>query len=749
MSIRTIQISSVLDEVTNSFFASGVNPTVNQILNQMGMYFSLYPAGNPLRIPSNLVASNMVVKADDLNIIFAHIAMNIELLYQSTIEQTAQNVNLTQTLASSLSRLSMRQQSLSKKIDDCMLANYNSGSYYLSVSDNFGDTSQTDLSLTSAFVDTLGNDVVIPTISSLSSILNPNKMGLPSIKASIDGSSATYKTTSPISFSTNGLSNTLWETQVHTKVPSEVILEVEIPIVGGVTALISQINITPHGVSPVQAYVQVGIANSANGTSDWYNFGGDIQTSSGLMKFIAGQLANVNSIRLFFRKTVPDYTNVNNGTTDYVYVFGASNLVMMENVYDNQATFITSSLSIPQELKSTLVIDAVSLAVDSVLPGSTNIDYFVALDPGNVTQISDLDWQLITPIDKQSGNPDSVVQFNGAFAHTVYINSKPTSNDLQLIPIDTNSANLALQNPTSTIIPSVDVYSIANFGGTPLLNSILLEEGINATKIHYVNYGDLKNYSTNGINEDTATSHDADIEAWGNIINKESNTTTAKVLYGEIDSGDTFFYGGDIGENGVSIFVETYLHLDESIEPIVDYLRKADAASQTWDVRAYLNGEFVGWLPGRNSQQSDVPIDQLMVSWNFNKGPNHIVLLINIPPLSTITGSISPYNGSLQLMQTHRLYQFGTVKLADWNYIDFFDLQYNTVGTPTTFTILNGQLISRRQPTVNFRLKYNEASGQGAESIRFRADLSRSYDNSHVTPQLKSYQLRFLYGNNN
>ena len=753
MSIRTIQISSVIEEITSSYFASGVNPTFNQILNKVSEYFAKYPAGQALGIPSNLIASGDTANSKDLNFIFAHIAMNIELLYQSCLEQTAQNLSLTQNLASSLNRLTTRQQNLSKKIDYHMQSIYNSSSYYYSISDNFADTSQTDLSFTSAFVDTSGNGVIIPTIGSLSKVVDPTQIGVPSYGATIGGASVSYQTISPLSFSTNGLSNTVWEVQVTTQVPSEVVFAITLPISNGNNITLSQINFTPYGVTPVQVYLQVGTPPLAGAPANSINFGGDVQTGTNLMKFINGSPIEVNSIQIFLHKTQADYVSSAGGVTNYKYIFGASDIMMLENVYDDQATFVSSPLSIHPDLSNDMVIDAVSLVVNSQLPPITDITYSIAQDPGNAIQLSDFNWQTITPVGSQSNN-NSVIQFNGAVAYSKYIEDTPGDNSLQLIPLNNTNNNLSLQNPTSTIIPGVDVYTISNFSDTPLLNSITLEEGINSTKIYYIDYGSLDRYSSNPSIPDlddanTSTFNDEDMEAWGNIIANQSSISNLKIIYGNINDGNGFFYGGNIGENGVSILIETYVNLDKPIQPIVDYLQKTDASSQTWDVRAYLNGDPIGWLPGRNIIQSETPIDRLLVPWNLNQGLNCIHLLINIPPLNLVNGNISPYSGTLQLMQNHDLYQFGTVKLADWNYVDFFDLQYNTVGTPKTFTIYNGQIITRRQPTTNYRLSYKIANGKTVEAIRLRADLSRNPDNPYVTPQLTNYQLRFLYGNNN
>lgn len=751
MSIRNIQIESVLTEITNALFSSGTHPSLEQILGQMSKYFSEYPAGKTLPMPFDFILSNEKTDVEKLNLLFIHIAMNIDLAYQASTEQVAELTLLTQLLSSLIERLRKRQLALSTKIDDLMLSAYNTEGYYYSESDNFANTAKTDLTLTSAFVNTLSNYVEIPTLSTLSAVVNPSQIGTPKFNASIDGKSVTYKSLSPFGFSTNGLSNTIWEVQVETNTKSEVIFSVTLPALSKSNLVsLSEMDITPYGITPVQIYTEVGNTNPSTGIIEYTAFGASVQTGIGPMKFINGSAVNVDSIRLSFRKTDPDYTKTVSGTIIYTYIFGASDLVMTENVYDNQATWVTGPISISPELTGDMVIDAVSLNVNAQIPQDTNINYYVALDPGNATQLSDFNWQAIAPLNNQSLNINSVVQFNGATAKVVYIKDHPGPSDIQLIPINYTNTNLSQRNPSPTIIPAVDVYTLANFNDTPLLNSISLEEGVNSTRIYYTEYGTLSNYSVGTTNEDQVTANAKDMKAWANAISKFPIAQGINVSYGHLDTGNGFLYGGDIGENGVSVYVETYLYVSDPLQPVVDYLQKSDASSMTWDVRAYLNGNEVGWLPGRNSLQKANPIDSLLAPWNFNQGVNLISLLINIPPTASTPG-LNPYIGVLKLMQNHNLYDFGTVKLNDWKYIDFFDLQYNTIGIPNTFTIYNGQIISRRQPTTNYRLSYKKANSagsiSGSEAIRVRADLSRDISNMNVTPQLNSYQLKFMYGN--
>ncbi len=744
MSISTIQAAAVLDEITNGLFASGINPTVEQIMAQVSKYFAQYPAGKSLPMQYDYIASDQITDVDKLNLLLLHIAINIDTAYQASLEQVSQLTLLTTTLASAVNRLTRRQRALSSKVDDSLLSAYNTSGYFYSISESFADTSSSDLSLTSAFVNTVAGQVTLPAISALSKVIDPSMLGTPSISASINGVSTNFTTISPLSFATNGLSNTVWEIQVQTQAPTEVVVVVNVPVLNPtVPIVLSEIDLQPYGVTPVQVYTQVGQADPTTGVTTLAPFGNTVQSGIDAMTFISQTVVSANSIQLSFRKTQPDYIKTSGGSSSYTYVFGASNITFVEKVYDNEATWISAPLSVAPDLTNDIVVDAVSLDVNAILPPQTNIDYYVALDPGNTTQISDFTWKPIAPIGTQSQTINTVVQFDGAFAYVDYIRDNPQNNDLQLIPLNSTNTDLSQRNPSPTIIPAVDVYTIANFTDTPLLNSITLEEGINSTRIYNIDYGNLTAYNNGVSNDDDNPSDNADLDAWAAAITAGATT----LQYGHIDTGNGFFYGGDVGENGQSIYVETYLYLDSQIDPVQDSLTKADTAAQTWDVRAYLNGSQVGWLPGRNTNVDASPVDSLLIPWNFNEGLNHIALTITIPPLTAVTGVPNPYIGTVNLMQNHNLFDFGTVKLADWQYVDFFDLQYNTVGTPTTFTIYNNQIISRRQPTTNYRLTYQKPTNNQVTNLRVRAELSRDIDNMYISPQLNNFSLRFLYGN--
>jgi hypothetical protein len=210
-----------------------------------------------------------------------------------------------------------------------------------------------------------------------------------------------------------------------------------------------------------------------------------------------------------------------------------------------------------------------------------------------------------------------------------------------------------------------------------------------------------------------------------------------------IDSGDGFFYGGDVGENGKSVFIETYVDSKTFQRNIIKDFKKADANAKYWHVKLFLNGNEVAELkPG---------VETVTVPWTLKKGLNHVIVLVNIPLKKGRSGVAQttpeiPFLGVLTLMDGDNLYEYGTVKLSNWRYVDLFQLKFNESGQPRTFSIYDGYIISRRKPSNNFLLKYSKSTGFAPQAIRLRCDMKRALQNPSVTPTLKSYRLRFSYG---
>lgn len=763
MSISAIQRRRLFEEVTRVFYASGEKPRVTDILAEISRYFAKYPAGVPLRPMQGFAADGRKSDVSLVNEAFYGMQHNLSVAYEAALEQTRDIMMITSMMQSNLERLRTRRSKLVATIDDYLFTLFNADGYFMSISDTFDDLSGTDLRLTSAFVDNSIGRVSLPTNSSLTRPVPINAVGLsPSITVLVDGERGNYRTLSPFLNAFDGLDNTIWAIEVETSAPAEVIMGLNM-VTGNSSnrTYISRIEIDPWGIQPVQTLIRTqdasftktrsnsGVptkeatrASESFAEGEYYppmdiptdtygkigfhgiDFDRKIQTSATKMIF-NDTLREVGKICIMFRKKVPDYSiKTSSGATRYRYIFGVKDITLTEHVYDQEAVWVSSVLNLPAEVTDEHVIDAVSLIATSNIPSDTSLTYWVAPDLGSETaDIGDYEWKKIVPLEKVDKSPDSVVKFNGALTSVVDINSTPEAGELQLIAAKTAAGTAPAElNPSPYIIQGTDVWRLAEFQDSILPSSAVLEEGINTVRVLHVT---------------GSTTTENDLSFWTDYLD---GTKTAESVYTRIDRGTGFFDGASIGEDNRFVYVETFLETEAASELILRNLRKGDTNARNWDVKVYLNGREVGDLP--------VDTDFLAVPWKFVEGLNHIIMLITIPVATDDAPRV--YDGKILLMDNSSLYDFGTVKLATWTYVDFFHMQYNEVDTPFSFTIREvgsdkKEIISRRKPTDNFRFRYAKSTGNGPTGVRLKVDLKRSVENPNVSPSLDLYRMRFLY----
>lgn len=713
MSARQIQINRVMEEVIRTRYSSGIKPTLNQILNDVSTYFSLYPAGKAVSMPIEDIKFREVADVKTYNQIVSSSVLNLDVLYETAIEDSERIQILTMALQSHLERLRTKRKRIETTIDDYLLSLYNTDGYYFSISDTFADLGLSDLSLTSAYIDTSIGSVELPALSSFSNKLNKRLLGNPTITAKKKNSNISYKTISSfLGALEDSVDNLVWATEIESNAPSEIIMTVVIPVDNSESVIdISRIEFVPYGLSPVQLLVETGKAGLESGPQ-YSIFGGRIETSNNKI-ILNDEAVDIESIRLTLRKTKHDFTRVVGGSTKYIYTFGAKEISFINRVFDNSAIFVSLPLSGSEDLDE-FVIDAVSVVVDQELPVGSGIKIYMASEPdNNINSLEDFDWKEIQPSVEGEDNPASVLRFDGAATTSRGINSNPSGSDLQLFPLNDSANDLNQRNPSPAFIPGVDIYRLCRFEEEVFPSSLKLEEGINSTRSYYVDF------NSNAV---------ANLAFWTDRI---ANPST-RVSYGRIDVGNEFFYGGDIGESNISVFTEAFIFADDSREPFISEFSKPNQFSQTWEVRVFLNGREIGYLP--------VGTHKAALPWTFREGKNHLIILSNIP------SGKSP--GTLKLFSSGNLDDYGLVKFDDWNYVDFFDMQYNQNSSHKTFTIDSGQIISRYKPSDNFRLTFSRSTGKGPTAVRLRADLSRDFNRSKITPKLNSYRIRFSFGDN-
>lgn len=720
MSISRIQRETILEEVARGFFRSGERPRLIDVMKQVEAFFGQYPVGRPLPMPLDGIVEGRQSDVDQFNRILANLAFNLQVLYEANREQVEDNSLLTSTLNLELERLRARRAKLVARMDDYLFSLYNSDGYFYAFSDTFADVEFTDLSLTTAFVNTDAGQVQLPPVAGATKVLGASGFSGATI-AVVEGDTekaVTFENVTPFQFCVDGLENTVWAVEVVTNTPKELLLTVDIGMTDQPTE-VSRIELNAFTVTPVQAWVHTRSAGGGGqvaGRGELEEFGSGIKTSNQYFVY-TDDPRPVNSMTISMRKTEPDYEEYENGTIKYRYIFGAKSLAVSHHVYDNEAVFVSAPLQLPGALRGEQAIDVVSILTEDDIPLNTSIKYYVASDPltSTVSSVSDLEWKPIDPIQAESVDGNTTVSFSGASTYTRDIRRTPErSTDIQLIAEDTTNEVLAERNPSAVIVPGSDIYRIAEFDVSFIPGAVTLEEGVNSTRILY-DYID----TTNGLT----------LNYWKPRLN--GTTAPLGETQGRVDAGNDFFWAGDIGQTAVSAYVETYLDSLSDQELYLRTFRKTDPQSKLWAVKVFLNGREIGSLP--------VGTDEMVLPWKFNQGLNHVAITANIP---SATGGAS---GTLTLMTESALYDFGTVKLATWEYVDLYNMTYNETDDPKTFTIYNGEIVSRRRPTDNFRLTYSTPLNGGPRAVRVRADLSRTANAPSVSPSLDKYRIRFQY----
>jgi len=710
MSISSIQRKIIKEEITKYYLTLGIKPRDIDIDRDMSLFFFTYPIGSPFEITEDDVSTGAISNVDAINENMVKASLNLATLMEAIRADVIRSMDLNTAVKDRLKRTKAKQARLSSRIDDYLIASNNTKGYFYSYTERFPDNSLVDLSYTTAYVDNDSGKVSIPHSAIGSDIVPKNGISGVQVIVHVDGKQNVYNTISPFEYAIDGLSNTGWEINVSADKQASVVVELTISISNARSSnAVSQIDIEPITSSPMT------VSASINNDIGRSNFGLPQEVVASKMSFV-DVAKNVSTITLTMAKSRYDRIVDINNSSRYVYVFGASEISVAKKLYDNSAVLVSKPIELPLELAKSHTIDKVRLDVVDNIPDSASIDYYIAQDNTSATSISDFSWHYLDP---KSKNEDlKILSFGGSEDVRVNIVPLPGRNDLKLIDPDSSSLDLSLRNPSSNIISGASIYRIAEFKDLFIQNSIFLEEGIDTTRIISI---PLDTESLSGLS------------FWKSYINDSS---TGEEAYGSINDGHSFFYGGDVGANGKSVYIETFL-VSASDHPVVSKeFKKVDNNAKLWDIKVYLNGAEVAYLPvGTNSA---------MIPWKFHEGENHIAVVVNIPEATQ--SNTSPYLGSIDIMSGSRLSSWGTLRLAEWKYLDMFHMEHNDIGDTKTFTIYNNELVSRKIPTTNMRLRYIKSTESGPEAVRLKAELNRDQDSDMVTPIIKQYSVKFSYG---
>lgn len=716
MTISNIQKEKFLNTLYKNLYSSGNKPNENEILKFFSDYFSEYTPGLPLPINSQIFRQLAYGDVDIFNQKMLYTIFNIETLYDSIFENAEDLLQVATALNKRLETLKAKRIKLEQKVDDLLFANQNSDGYYSVYSDNFSTISKTDLRTTDAFVDTTFGKVSLPILrSSIFDVISARSVISSAPTYSLGFNQTQIETAKQFSDDSffgsvfDGLENTEWQNIFYFDSIGLVTLAINMPIANNV--LVSKIEGKINTISPTDIYAKVEYANgrveilSKKSTKDFDRFS---------FSFEPG---NLGSIELFLVKSEPDIVEPAR-VNKYGYRYGIRDIILSAEYYDKSASYVSSPITLNSNDNSRLVIDAVSIEVGENKPTGSSISYFVARDNPSAEFISDFSWIPISPSLDQQNSYSSVVSFDGStlYSKKIVENITNESNQIKKIPLasSTDAKTINQQNPIVDLYGNQSIYRI---GAIPKLEdpmSSYILDGTNMINGYFINY---QNSIFNEIEP---------LSTWSSIMSGKSSVKQIFTIptY-EISNNSLFFSGPNL--SGISVLLETRIYCPNDIS-VKHLFLKNDLVSKEWDVAIYLNGRVSVIRAGVSSE---------MIDWNFKTGQNTLKIAIDIPSSS---------NGSISLMDSKSILDYGLVYNQYYSYVDPMEFKFNRSKFDKVFTIDNYfgnlEIFSRDNIRNNSRIFYYSANELATDAIRFRADFARG-SNPLSSPSLDYFKVKF------
>lgn len=737
MSIERIQKQRFLDTVFKMYHSLGIEPSYNDLSILFGQYFSLNKPGEPVSVPYDSLNASNTIDVNSLNKIMSTLLYNVDVLYDSFQDDVEALYSIMSSYKFRLDNLKNKRAEVEKKIDDHLFALKNTDGFYYSISNAFNDLEQTDVANTSAYVDIEARKVALPKMSSglfnyVGNILSTAQSAEVSIF--FDGERTDIRQGVDFSNVFNGLNNSRWNYVAQdgsNGYKSNSIglctLKISIPVSSLQSAGISVVEgkIISRKAVDISVIVNDAVNNadslyfSKNGSTDYDVFSFNFQPKS------------TSRIDIFFAKAEPDYVVMEaNETRRYVYDFAIDELVIAAPYYDSSAVYYSNRMQIVDSKNENLIVDAVMLETNDQIPPGCAINYYIAEDDGLQSDVNFLNWTAISPTAKLTSSEENVIRFNGTTTKAMTV-SEPSSSSI--VPTEQNFIKIPRTTTYSNPIQNYFYQNDANNLGFNLYRFAKFPSGVNPITPYI-----LENVKSKQLKINYVQGTSLDQAAWQEVLAGYRTDVVVTTDQSDISSTDLFFSGNNI-PNG-SVRLSTNVYADTDVLYNKRFLKNADA--QYWDVNIFLNGRQLARIePGVLSSS---------ITWNFNKGQNSIVIIIN--KSSNVSSSATTFQGSITLMEGMSVTNTPGIK-AYQNYLFYVkieDLRRLYSNSDNVFSIINyennNEIVYRRTDEIasGSVVHYLQNLDNGISGLRLRADLSRG-QSAYASPAIISYKLKFRH----
>ena len=721
MTISKIQKKKFLDNIYKLMYSTGTSttdrvvrqPTELEVKKEFDKYFSQNRIGVPLSNDINLLRNTETTNPDLMNTFMARSILNLEVLYDSIHENGEDMMSVATVLGKRLNSLRDKRAALEKKLDDILFANSNTNGYFYSFSDSFANLSNVDLSLSTCFIDTEHRSAKLPTLKANAlDFRAPGRINLNNIKYDIIFNGYNVVSQGVLPDANNmfdGLNDTL-STVVHTtSTLGACAMVLTIPL--NTPFVVSSVDGKLNTSSAVVTIAEI-IGNNTTGEVQYRRKQSNSDYDKFSFNFIPQQSG---TIRITLIKYEPDVTYNDRTIDKYHYRFEIKDLIVSGQYYDKEAILISSPISISSG-NDNKIIDAVSIEATNANPTIGQLNYFVAENIPDAVNVSDFNWIPISSSSSTSGF-DQIVSFSKSIKYFKSISSTPTSGNIFLKPI-LLTGSLTEVNPSSSIYRGVEVYRIGTIAESDSPYNPYILDSVNRIGFKYTSY-------TEGLYND--------LNQWSSFINTAFSPNQIFDM-GSLAITNVPSIPISLNLNEISGFLQTNLLVDNATE--ANHIVSKSGGAIDWDVAVYLNGNKIADIPaGQTSPTQNT-------TWNLTKGINKIVITFD---------ALENASGSISLMDGVSITNYGTPFLNYYSYVDPFDFRTNRNVEDPVFTIDrylgNKEILCRKEIKDNSRLVYYSNNSNPIESIRFRADFTRS-TSPFGTPVLGGYRIKFKNGYN-
>lgn len=735
MTIENIQKKRFLETIYKIYYSLGSSPSEDDISTIYGRYFSAYKPGFSIPVSYNDLSASSLIDYEKMNKIISHMVFNIDVLYDSFHEEVSDFYDLLTALKFRVDNLRHRRAELEKKVDDALFSINNTDGFYHSHTNAFNDLKLTDIRKSSAVVDVSARKMTIPKITSgifnyVGNILNT--VNSASMEIFLDGKKAMTVPSINLSNLFNGLNNSEWKYQFESLSIGLCTLKLIIPISSSSSnsTVISLIEGKINSLKPTDTNI---IVNSSNNSSNPIIFSKSSSSDFDNFSFSFGS-TSASSIELFLTKAEPDYTKDISTQTKYVYDFRIEELIITAPYYDSSAIFVSQPIYLETSQNNKLSIDLVQFDANQQIPIGTSIEYYIASERSVDSSIGDYNWIKVSPKSMRDSDSSSTVSFSGTSRVGSKIvsseSSQVDSSEYEMVKIP---RSIEGKNPIKDYFYEDDLenlnfslYRLAKFPSEVDPYEVHILEGTESNQ--------LLAYFVSGTYLDKST--------WQQVLSGTRKDIVPNVFNYSLGNTQEFYQAQNIPFG--SIYISTNIYMENSFNITKKFLKSLSA--QFWDILVYLNGSEI-------TQQSSLGpgILSSSLTWNFKKGENSIVVIIN-KSTNDSDGIKTPFNGTVSLMDGINLLNIPNSQVYQ-NYLSFTkieNLRNSYSNEDNVFSIIryenSNEIVYRRTQEIKegSRVYYLSNSPRSPEAVRVRADLNRGLD-AYTAPSVISYTLKFRH----